>query len=189
RRTRNDVDYLDQQTTQLANTIAKKIDDEAMRVLMAALDDVVTEQPSIVGHSWGDLVTVGPLDQLTPSAHLPTADWSAAQLAADLQQLGVIHDVLVVHPSSAHALRTAYGDKLAAVLTSAGLELVSNIKVPVGGAYVAQKGEVGVVGYETALTVTSWPDYETRSTIVQAYAVPAFAVNKPFHVKHIAGVL
>ncbi|TWS26623.1 hypothetical protein FK268_05220, partial [Tsukamurella sputi] len=42
RRTRNDVDYLDQQTTQLANTIAKKIDDEAMRVLMAALDDVVT---------------------------------------------------------------------------------------------------------------------------------------------------
>lgn len=189
RRIRNDVDYLDQQTTQLTNTIAAKIDDEALRVLDAALDDVIAEQPTITGHSWGDAIITGPLDQLTPSGELPTADWSKAQLTADLQQLGVHHDVLVVHPSSAHALRVLYADKLANVLESAGLQLISNNKVAINIAYVAAKGQAGIIAFETPLTVTSWPDPETRTTVVQAFVVPAFAVTKPFHVKRILGIV
>jgi hypothetical protein len=189
RRIRNDVDYLDQQTTQLANTIAKKVDDQALKSLNDALDSFLTEQPDIIGHTWSNLVFEGPLDQLTPSAQRPTADWSAAQLAADLQQLGVKHDVIVTSPASAHALRTAYGDKLDLALESAGLELVSNVKVAVGTAYLAEKGAVGIVGFEAPLTVNSWPDYETRSTIVQGWAVPAFAVTHPFRVKRLTGIV
>src|ERR1700738_5236463 len=96
------IDYFDQQTMQLANTIAKKIDDEGFRVLNAMLDSLISEQADVVGHSWSNLTFVGPLTAITPSNHRPSADWSAAQLAADLQQLGVKHDVLVVPPSAAN---------------------------------------------------------------------------------------
>ncbi len=190
RRLRNDVDYLDMCTTQLANTISWKIDTAALAAVNTELNALVTsgEQPAVAGHDWTTLQIVGPLDTLTASADLPTADWSAAQLAADLQMLGVKHDVLVVSPHAAHYLRTAYGDKLSLVLESAGLELVSNTKVQTGTAYLAQKGTVGLVGFEVPLTVITLPKQETRSTLVQAYAVPAFAVNRPFNVKMLTGI-
>ena len=143
----------------------------------------------MVGHSWSNLTFVGPLTGITPSNQRPSADWSAAQLAADLQQLGVKHDVLVVSPSAANNLRTAYADGLDLALKSAGLELVSNVKVPVNTCYVAEKGQVGLIGFEEPLNTISWPDYDTRSTVVQAWAVPAFAVTHPFRVKRITGIL
>jgi hypothetical protein len=37
-----------------------------------------------------------------------TADFSAAQLKSDLQELGVKHHLLIVHTNQANALRTAY---------------------------------------------------------------------------------
>jgi len=95
-------------TTQLANTVARKLDQRAMTALAAA----VAGENVVPGHDWGDLVTIGPKETLTPSAELPTADLSAAQLASDLQELGVTHDLLILHPQEAHALRAAYADRL-----------------------------------------------------------------------------
>ncbi|GAA1071996.1 major capsid protein [Tsukamurella spumae] len=183
---RNDVSYLDMQTTQLANRIARKLDTRALAVLLDALDD--DPASTISGHNWSSLILDGPLDQITPSASRPTADFAAAQLAADLEELGVIHDVLVVHPEQAAALRTAYAENTGQMLEAAGLELVSNTLVPVGSAFVAQTGEAGVIAFEKPVTVTTWRDEATRSTWVQSYAVPAFAVNKPAAVKIIDGL-
>lgn len=188
-RERDWVDMFDQQVQEASNTVANAIDDMALAALNAALDEVISEQPDITGHSWSSLVFDGPLTSITPSAQRPTADWSACQLAADLQRLGVKHDVLVTSPASAHNLRTAYGDKLELALQSAGLELFSNWKIPVGTAYLAQKGTVGIIGYERPLTVLTWPDYPTRSTVAQVSAVPGHAVNKPFNVKRLTGIL
>ncbi|WP_328856365.1 hypothetical protein OG579_13685 [Williamsia herbipolensis] len=185
-RTRNDVSYLDQQTTQLANTITRKLDVAAIANVEAAI--AADAANAVTGHNWSTTVTVGPLDQITPSASRPTADISAAQLAADLQELGVHHNLLVVHPNQAHALRTAYGDNLDNMLTSAGVELFSNPRMTAGVAYVCEKGEVGTVGFEVALTVESYPDRSTRSTWVQAFAVPAFAVERPFALKRLSGL-
>ncbi|MGX9295158.1 major capsid protein [Tsukamurella paurometabola] len=183
---RNDVSYLDMQTTQLANRIARKLDTRALSVLLDALDD--DPASTVSGHSWGSLVLDGPLDQITPSASRPTADFAAAQLAADLEELGVVHDTLVVHPTQAAALRTAYAEDIGKMLEGAGLKLVSNTLVPVGSAFVAQAGEAGVIAFEKPVTVTTWRDEATRSTWVQSYAVPAFAVNKPAAVKLINGL-
>ncbi len=182
---RNDVSYLDLQTTQLANTIARKLDLAAVAAIEAAIDATNT----VTGHSWAGLVFVGPDTAITPSAARPTADLSAAQLAADLQELGVVHDMLIVHPTQAHDLRVAYGDGLDAMLKSAGVELFSNPRTPIGSAYVLAKGQAGVVGFERPLTVDSWDDRATRSKWVQAYAVPAFAVEKPYALKKIIGLL
>lgn len=181
---RNDTSYLDQQTTQLANTIARKLDIRAMATLEAA----VTGANTVPGSDWSDLVTVGPEADLTPSAELPTADLSAAQLASDLQELGVKHDLLILHPNEAHSLRVAYGDKLAAMLSSADVSMFVNPRVTAGTGWAIEKAAVGTVGFESDLTVDTWEDKATRSWWVQAFVVPAMAVDRPFAAKKLTGL-
>ncbi|SHU33718.1 major capsid protein [Mycobacteroides abscessus] len=183
-RGRNEISYLDQNTTQLANTIARKLDTRAMEVVQAA----VTGDNVVPGHDWGNLTFVGPEANLTPSALRPTADFSAAQLASSLQELGITHDLLVLHPAQAHDLRVAYGDQLGAMLASAGLTMFENPRITAGEGWVLQRGQVGIVGFEHPLTVNVWDDRSVRSTWVQAYCVPALAVEKPYAAKKLTGL-
>ncbi|SOX53701.1 hypothetical protein MAAFP003_2375 [Mycobacterium ahvazicum] len=182
--TRNNVSYMDQQTTQLANTISRKLDVAGIAAVEAAIDASNT----VTGNTWENLVFVGPLDSITASADRPTADLSAAQLASDLQELGVRHNLLIVHPNQAHALRVAYGDGLDDMLKSAGVELFSNPRMTAGTAYVCERGQVGTIGFEFPLTVDIWGDKGTRSWWVQAYVVPAFAVDRPYALKKLTGL-
>ncbi|WP_018599665.1 major capsid protein [Mycobacterium sp. 155] len=182
--TRNNVSYLDQQTTQLANTIARKLDVRAM----ADLDAAVTGANVVPGHDWSQLVTVGDPTTLTASSALPTADLSAAQLASDLQELGTVHDLLVLHPAQAADLRTAFADRLDAMLTSAGVKMFANPRIAEGTGWAIEAGKVGTVGFEFPLTVDTWEDKSTRSWWVQAYVVPAFAVDRPFAAKKLTGL-
>ncbi|WP_156296388.1 major capsid protein [Mycobacterium paragordonae] len=183
--TRNNVSYLDQQVTQISNTISRKLDVRGMAELTAA----VTGANVVPGNDWSTLVTIGDPTTLTPSADLPTADLSAAQLASDLQELGVKHNLLVVHPNEAHSLRVAYGDKLDAMLKSAGIEsMFSNPRVAAGTAWAVERGMVGTVGFEWPLTVDVWEDKATRSWWVQAFCVAAYAVDRPFAAKKLTGL-
>jgi hypothetical protein len=143
-----------------------------------------------VADTWDDLVFVGPLDAITPSNSRPTAHFAAAQAMADLEELGQTYDLLVIHPNQAEALRTAYAEDLARMLTSAGFTegYFVSPRIPAGTAYVCQKGMVGAVGFEVGLTVEPYRDPKTRSTWVQAYVVPAFAVDRPFAAKTITGL-
>lgn len=181
---RNDVSYLDQQVTQLSNTVSRKLDTRAVEVITAA----VTGANVVAGHNWSTVKTVGPAAELTASTELPTADLSAAQLASDLQELGVKHDLLIVHPNQAHALRVAYGDQLQAMLDSVGLQLFSNPRIAAGTAWCVEAGAVGTVGFESPLTVDVWESKETRSWWVQAYVVPAMAVDRPYAAKKLTGL-
>lgn len=181
---RNDASYIDQQTTQLSNTIVRKLNDAAL----AAVDAAIGAENTIVGHNWGAVVTTGPETALTPNAERPAADFAAAQLAADLQELGVKHDLLIVHPNQAFALSVAYGENLSKVLESADLELFSSPRVTAGVAYAVQKGQAGVVGFEVPLNVETYDERATRSKWVQGYCVPAFAVEKPYAVKKLTGL-
>ncbi|MBE5426640.1 major capsid protein [Mycobacteroides abscessus] len=177
---RNEVNYLDQQVTQLANTIARKLDLRAMSELGST--DIAVVSPAT---NWANLVFVGPETSLTPSGERPTAHFADAQLLADLDELGVVHDLLLVHPEQAAELRRAYAEGLDAMLKSAGLEMFVNPRIPEGTPYVVQKGNVGTVGFEAVLTVEVYDERKTRSKWVQAYAVPAFAVDRPYAAKRI----
>lgn len=182
--TRNQVNYLDQQTTQLANTIARKLDSRAITVVEAASPASIA-----VATPWDELVTVGPEADLTPSASRPTGSFAEAQELADLDELGVTLDTLLVHPSQSRALKTAYGPDLAAVLESAGLTMYANPRIANGTAYVVEGGQVGTVAFESAgLVVDTWEDKATRSWIVQAYAVPALAVDRPYAAKKLTAL-
>ncbi|WP_197381457.1 major capsid protein [Mycolicibacterium mengxianglii] len=180
---RNDVNYLDQVTTQLSNTIARKIDTRAVATLNAANPASIA-----VPTPWDNLVTVGDPATLTSSLALPTAAFAEAQEITDLDEMGVVLDKLIVSPGGARALRTAYGRDLAAVLESAGLVMVSNPRIADGVAYVVQSGQVGTIAFEAPLTVDVWEDKSTRSWVVQAFAVPAFAVDRPYAVKKLLSI-
>jgi hypothetical protein len=183
---RNDINYLDQQTTQLSNTIARKLDNRAMAALSAA--NIGTFTPAT---GWLDLKFVGPLDAITASSDRPSAHWAEVQEMADLEELGVKHDILIVAPEQAKQLRVAYGADLDAALESAGFTngLYSNPRIPAGTAFAAQMGQVGVVGYESAgLVVEVYDDRSTRSRWVQAFAVVSFAVDRPYAAKKITGL-
>lgn len=183
-RVRNAVSYLDQQSTQLANTLARKLDVASIAAIEAAIDSANT----VTGHTWDGLVFVGPLDTITASAARPTADFSAAQLKSDLQELGVHHNLLIVHPNQAAALRTAYAENLDDMLKSAGLEMFANPRVTAGVAYVCERAGVGTVGFEFPLNIHIWPEPSTRSTWVQGFVVPAFAVDRPFALKKLTSI-
>jgi hypothetical protein len=183
--TRNNINLLDQQTIQLANEIVLKFDTRTVDTLQAANIGTFAAP-----NSWDDLVFVGPLDQITPSAARPTAHFAAAQAMADLEELGQTYDLLVVHPNQAEALRTAYAEDLDRMLKSAGFTegMFVSARLPAGTVFVCQKGMVGFVGFERPLVVESWREAKTRSWWVQAYAGPAFAVDRPYAAKKITGV-
>jgi hypothetical protein len=180
---RQNISMLDQQTTQLANRIAKVLDQRAVEVLEDANPDSIG-----VSTPWEEVKTVGPLTDLTASAELPTAAFAEAQELADLDELGVVLDTLLVHPSQARALKTAYGPQLADVLDSAGLQMFSNPRIADGTAYIVQGGMVGTIGFEFPLTTEAWIDKDTRSWKVQSFVVPALAIDRPYACKKLTGL-
>ncbi|OCB25009.1 hypothetical protein A5674_22160 [Mycobacterium malmoense] len=180
---RGDISRLDAITTQLTNDLLLKLDQRTIEVLESAnLGSVAVATP------WEDLILSGPLDQITPSAERPTAHFAQAQELADLDEMRVTLDTLVVAPEQARQLRTAYAENLAAMLTSAGLKMYVNPRVPNGTAYLAEGGAVGTVGFEVPLTVDVIPDPQRRRRIIQAYCVPAMAIERPFACKKLVGL-
>ena len=71
------------------------------------------------------------------------------------------------------------------MLKSAGVEMFTNPRITAGIVWAIEAGQVGTVGFEEPLTVDVWDDKATRSTWVQSYVVPAFAVDRPFAAKKI----
>lgn len=178
---RNDVSYVDNQTTQLANSVVAKVDAAAMAaVLDASVASIAVTAP------WDTAI----LDGATPTSPTdrPTASLAQALEAFEVDALGIVPDTLLVAPSEARVLRTLYGKDLGSVLESFGLDLVSNARLTAGSAYVMQAGEVGSVGFEKPLTVEVYDERATRSQWVQTFCVPAFAVEKPYAAKRLTAL-
>lgn len=183
-RTRNNVTEFDDHVTQLANTIVRKINSR----VIDAVEAVITGEGIVPGHDWGATVTTGPLDALTPNNERPAADWATAQLAADLEELGVVYNLLVLHPQEHHALKVAYGEDLAAALDSAGLSVFTSPRLDAGTGYAVEKGKGGILAFEEPLTTKIWRQEDRRITWVQSYAVPAIGVNNPAAIKKLTGL-
>ena len=173
---------------QLANTLARKID----QLAIAAIDAKLAQHSiqGVTGHDWGSVVTVGPLDAITPNGERPQADIARAALLVRADDLGVPPpDTLVCHPEQLTALRIAHGADTTAMLESVGITSVrTSMQVANGTAYVASSGQAGILGFERALTTETIPVRERRSTLVQSYVVPAFAVPTPGAVRKITGL-
>ncbi|EHB53787.1 hypothetical protein MycrhDRAFT_4250 [Mycolicibacterium rhodesiae JS60] len=103
---RNAIEYMNDQTTQLANTIVEKLNKRALASLEEALA-ATGGANNVPGHDWSSAVTVGPEASLSEGADLPAADLAACQLVGETARLGVKFDTLLLHPNELAASKRA----------------------------------------------------------------------------------
>lgn len=184
-RRRNQTVDFDNDVTRMGNTITRKLNQRVSETLKAGLDSL-DDGGIIEGHSWSGLTFGGA--NPTPESERPTADFAAAQLAADLEELDIVYSMLLVHPTQRAALKTAYGKDMDDMLASSGLTLETTTHIPAGEAYMVDPGSVGFVSYEEQLTTETYDDRQNRQTWVQGYAMPVMGVTAPRAVRRITGL-
>ncbi|MFI8773745.1 major capsid protein [Gordonia sp. NPDC062954] len=181
---RGDISALNNKILQLTNTLVRKLNVKAL----AAIDDASPDTMP-ASEAWDTLVTVGPPEQLTPNAQRPLADMIRTKRLFSDDRLGFVPDTLLVSATDAENLAVGYGEELDKVMTAAGLTLMTNPYVAEGRNYVLQKGKPGIVGYERQLTVDIIDERKYRHKLIQVYAVPSYAVDRPQAVKVITGTV
>lgn len=185
-RDRNDKAHFDNQITQLSNTLVRKVNQRAVATLEAAIASL-GGAGVVPGHDWSDVTLSG--TSPTPNNARPAADLAAAQLAADVEELGVTYDLLIVNPQEKHNLTIAYGPELEAALKAAGIaEVFASNRVTAGTAYMVARAQVGFLDYEKGLTTETWREEKTRKNWVQAYVQPIMGVTNPYSIKKLTGL-
>lgn len=184
-RSRNDSRFLDQQVTQLANTLVRKINTRAVATLEASVDPL-GDVGRVAGNDWDAFITGGATP--TPNRQQPLGDFAKVQHAADADELGVVFDLWLIHPDQDEALKVGYGAALADVLISAGIETFASNRVAPGTAYAVARGQVGFLEFEKPLTTEIWRDPATRRTWTQSYVQPVIGVTNPFAVRKVIGL-
>ncbi len=185
-RDRNDRAYFNNQVTQLANTIVRKVNTRTVAELEAAIT-ALGGAGTFIGHNWGTVVTGG--SSQTNNSGWPAADLAQAQLLADVDELGVEYDIWIVNPMQKYQLTVTYGDKLADVLTSLNIrEIFATNRVANGTAYAVASGQVGELRVEQPLRTETERKVETEKTLVQSSVRPVMYVTNPYSIKKITGL-
>lgn len=182
---RNDTMYMTIETQKLANTIVRKVNERTV----AVLDAVITALGGagvVVGHDWSDVTLTG--TSPTPNNERPFADMIAAQLAAEVEELGYEYNVWIMNPQENANLKVAYGPDYRAILESAGVSTFVSNRVTAGTAYAAVRGGVGFLDYEEQLQTETWREPKNRTSWVQAFVKPIMGVTDPYAVKKVTGL-
>ena len=182
---RNDNVQMDRLTTQLSNTIVRKVNQRTVVVLEAVIASL-GGAGVIPGNNWNTVELTG----TTPTAmgDRPFADLLAAQLAADVEELGYEYNVWIMNPAQYFQLRVLYGPDVYKLLEEAGISIFRSNRVTAGTAYAAVRGGIGFLGYEQMLTTETWRSPETKQNWVQASVLPIMGVTDPYALKKITGL-
>lgn len=184
-RDRNNVISFNNQVVQLGNTMTRKVNARAIETLDAAVA-ALGGAGTFVGHNWSTVVTGG--SSQTNNSAWPAADFAAAQLAADVDELGVIYDLWIVNPAQRAALAIVYGSALNDVLASYNVRIKASNRVAAGTAYVVASGQVGSIDIEKPLATEIWREEKTQRTWVQASVRPVLYVTNPYSVRKVTGL-
>lgn len=183
-RDRNAVALFDNQVTKLANTIVRKINQRAVQELEASIS---ASGQTAAGINWQTALSDS-YTTLTPAA-LPTADIAGAQEEADVQELGVEYDLLLVNPQEGAVLRQLANGPIGTSLTDWGIgEVYASNRVPAGTAYLVARGQVGEIRMEQPLATETIPERRTERTWVKSSVRPVMYVTNPFSVKKLTGL-
>lgn len=182
-RDRNDPTAIQIPGRQLSNTIVRKMDTRALAVLDAAITEFSTTG---AGTSWADAAALTNTN-VAPNL-LPTKDFSAVQLIADVAELGVRFDTIIVNPQEASNFQLIFGENYRNVLNNWGMTMIVTNRVTAGTAYVVESGMVGQMFLEKPLTTEVWREQETERTWVQSSVRPVFAVTNPYSVYKLTGL-
>lgn len=183
---RNDSSLFNNQVTQLGNTIVRKVNTRGIATIEAAIT-ALGGGGTFVGQDWGAVVTGG--SGQSSAEDWPAADLANAQLLADIDELGVHYDLWLVNPKQKYQFNLVYGDKVAAVLASLGIdEMYASNRVTNGTAYAVAKGEVGGLRLEQPLETETWYEAKTKRDWVQSSVVPVMFVTNPYSIKKVTGL-
>ena len=185
-RDRNDISFFNNQTTQLSNTIVRKVNTRSVATLEAAIS-ALGGAGTFTGHNWGTVVTGG--SSQTNNSGWPAADFAQAQYLADVDELGVEYDLWLVNPKQKMQLAITYGSALNDVLASNGIrEVFASNRIPNGTGYAVATGQVGELRIEKALSTETWREEKTQRTWVQADVRPVMYVTNPYSIKKVTGL-
>lgn len=182
---RNEKVHFDNQVTQLANTIVRKVNSRAVATLEAAITEI-SGAAIIPGNDWSDVTLSG--NAPTPNAERPYADFAAVQLSADREELGVTFNLWIVNPQEHANLRVAYGPDLDAMLADAGIEVFASNRVTAGVAYAVAANQVGFLNYEQGLATETWREQKTKRNWVQSSVLPIMGITNPYAIKKVTGL-
>jgi hypothetical protein len=186
---RNDTSLFTNLVRQLANTIVKKLNERAL----AKLEEEIAARAgalSVVGHNWGTAIPNGN-NPTAPNA-TPGADLRRLQTLADIDELGIQYDTLIVNPAQAEAWNNFYQGRAKEALNDNGIrEMFASNRVAAGVAYAVASKQVGEMRMEQPLGTTTEregaPTMRER-TWVQSSVRPLFLVNNPFAVRKLTGL-
>lgn len=190
-RDRNDQAVFRNQATQLANTIVRKLNQRAVQVLDAAIDNNAGLS-EFVGNDWSAAIPSGAAPSVP--ADTPAADFAMAQLMADQRELGVVYNIILVNPVQLNELRLFYSGSggtptLEQVLDDNGYdEIFASNRVPAGTAYFIAEGQLGEMRLEQPLATETWYEQATQRDWVQSSVRPLMFVNNPFAVVRATGL-
>jgi hypothetical protein len=182
---RNDRVYFDNQVTQLANTLVRRVNTQAVAQLEAAIS-ALGGAGTFAGHNWEAVVTGG--SSQTNATGWPAADFANAQYLADVDELGVTYDLWIVNPLQKATLATVYGSSLNEVLGGFGIEVFASNRVAAGTAYAVARGQVGFLDYEQGLATETWREQKTKRNWVQTSVMPIMGITNPYSIKKVTGL-
>ena len=184
-RSRNDARFLDQQVTQLSNTLVRRVNQRAVETIEAAVTPAGAID-FVTGNNWSAFQVSGSTP--TPNRQQPIGDFAKVQALADADELGVQFDLWLVHPTQWEALTIGYGSDLPDTLKAAGIEVFASNRIAVGVAYAVARGQVGFLDYERQLTTETWREQATRRTWIQSYVMPVMGITNPYAIRKIVGL-
>ena len=182
-RDRNDPQMLQQGTQRLANTINRRIHDNAVAELDAQITALGGSAQTMTANNWGATVTGG-ASQTTASGW-PAADFSKLQLLADQKELGVVFDTWIINPADANDFNIVYGENANQVLRNHGIRFITSNRIPVGNAYVIESGQVGQMRLEKPLSTETWREQGTQRTWIQSDVRPVFIITNPYSIAKV----
>jgi len=182
---RNDITFFNNQVTQLANTIVRRVNTNAVATLEAAIT-ALGGAGTFAGHNWGTVVTGG--SSQTNNSGWPAADFANAQYLADTDELGVTYDLWLLNPKQRMQLAITYGAALDDVLESMGIELFASNRITNGTAYAVARNQVGEIRVEEPLSTETWDDKDHQRDWVQSWVQPVMYVTNPYSIKKVTGL-
>jgi|SRR5215207_5681697 len=185
-RDRDDPLMLQQGSQRLANTINRRIHTNAVTEIDAQITALGGSAQTATGNDWSAVVTGG--SSQTNATGWPAADFNKVQLLADTKELGVQFDTWILNPVNANEFKIAYGNEWRSVLDDSGINFVVTNRVAAGTAYVIERGQVGQMRVEKALSTETWREAETQRTWVQSDVRPVFVITNPYGIAKVTGL-
>lgn len=183
-RDRNDQAGFANKVRQLANTQVRKINQRAIEVLDASITE---KGQTFTGRDWSAVVVGG--SSQSNADLFPLRDFAEATRLAEVDELGVVYNLVILNPQEYAQLVIIYGPNgLRDILGELGYTLyVSNRQTAGSAKYLAER-QVGEMRVEKPLGTVTWTDEESEREFMQSSVRPVMYATNPFAILEATGL-